>query len=113
MSSPVHKRTLRPAAPSFDAARGRVPDAALALFPSDLKEERDRCGVGFVASLRRQPSREVVSIALSALRRLVHRGAVGADPRTGDGAGLLVQVPDQFFRRVLAPLEISLPTPGR
>ncbi|NNM96472.1 MAG: hypothetical protein HKL89_02555, partial [Candidatus Dormibacteraeota bacterium] len=49
--------------------------------------EHDSCGVGFVATLDRMPSRKVVSLGLSALARLIHRGAVGADARTGDGAG--------------------------
>ena len=75
--------------------------------------ERDGCGVGFIASRRGQPSREVVSLALGALRRLLHRGAFGADPQTGDGAGLLIQIPDAFFRRVLTPLGIRLPGIGR
>ena len=75
--------------------------------------EHDSCGVGFVATLDRMPSRKVVSLGLSALARLIHRGAVGADARTGDGAGLLVEIPDGFLRRVTADSGISLPAPGQ
>ncbi|HUY08514.1 MAG TPA: glutamate synthase large subunit [Candidatus Dormibacteraeota bacterium] len=79
----------------------------------DPELERDGCGVGFIASRGREPSRQVVDLALGALRRLLHRGAFGADPRTGDGAGLLIQIPDAFLRRVGAEQGIALPRRGR
>ena len=79
----------------------------------DASFEHDGCGVGFIASRRQGASREVVQLALGALRRLLHRGAFGADPKTGDGAGLLIQIPDAFLRRVTAQQGISLPGPGR
>jgi glutamate synthase (NADPH) large chain len=71
--------------------------------------EHDACGVAFVADLRGRRSHEVVGRGLAALRRLDHRGARGAEPDTGDGAGILVQVPDGFYRQVV---DFDLPPPG-
>jgi glutamate synthase domain-containing protein 1 len=62
--------------------------------------EHDSCGVAFVARLNREPSHETLERALRALENLEHRGAAGADPLTGDGAGMLLQLPDEFFRAV-------------
>jgi len=66
----------------------------------DPSFERDACGVGFVAHLHGQPSHEIVQQGLDILKNLKHRGACGCDPQTGDGAGILVQIPDAFFRRI-------------
>jgi len=66
-----------------------------------------------VASLGRPASRDVVACALTVLRRLAHRGAVGADPLSGDGAGILLQVPDALLRRCLSLRRVELPKPGR
>ena len=63
--------------------------------------EHDACGVAFVATLTGVPSHDIVSKALTALRNLEHRGAAGAEPNSGDGAGILMQVPDRFFREVV------------
>jgi glutamate synthase (NADPH/NADH) large chain len=60
--------------------------------------EHDACGVAFVATLTGVPSNAIVAKGLQALRNLDHRGAVGSDPKTGDGAGMLLQIPDGFFR---------------
>ena len=60
--------------------------------------EHDACGVAFVATLSGVPSNAIVAQGLEALRNLDHRGAVGSDPKTGDGAGILLQIPDRFFR---------------
>src|SRR5687767_871335 len=60
--------------------------------------EHDSCGVAFVATLTGVPSRDIITQGLEALRNLDHRGAVGADPKTGDGAGMLLQIPDGYFR---------------
>ena len=108
-----YQRTLgTPPAPAVRSARNAAStEPARGLL--DPSFERDGCGVGFVASRRQEPSREVVDLALGALRRLIHRGAFGADPRSGDGAGLLIQVPDAFLRRVVTPLGIALPPAGR
>ena len=64
----------------------------------DPAYEHDACGVAFVARLDGAPSHETVERALTALANLEHRGAAGADAKTGDGAGILVQVPDGFLR---------------
>ena len=60
--------------------------------------ERDACGVGFVAHIKGERSRAIVDQGLEVLRRLSHRAACGADPETGDGAGILIQLPERFFR---------------
>ena len=75
----------------------------------DPAREHDACGVAFVATLRGEPGRDIVDAALTALANLDHRGAVGAEPNSGDGAGILIQVPDAFFRQVLP---VDLPAPG-
>jgi glutamate synthase domain-containing protein 2/glutamate synthase domain-containing protein 1/glutamate synthase domain-containing protein 3 len=71
--------------------------------------EHDACGVGFVARLDREPLHEVVRRALVVLENMEHRGAEGADPETGDGAGILLQLPDEFLR---ASVEFELPPAG-
>ena len=75
----------------------------------DASFEHDACGVGFVADLSGLPSHDTVAKALTVLRNLVHRGAQGSDPDTGDGAGILTQIPDAFFRAVCG---FELPPPG-
>jgi glutamate synthase (NADPH/NADH) large chain len=76
----------------------------------DPANEHDACGVGFVAHIKGDKRHEIVRQGLTILERLHHRGAVGADPRAGDGAGLLLQVPDAFFRAVV---DFELPAEGR
>src|SRR6188472_3366045 len=71
--------------------------------------EHDACGVAFVATLNGVPNNAVVAKGLQALRNLDHRGAVGSDPKTGDGAGMLLQIPDGFFR---SEVEFELPRQG-
>lgn len=66
----------------------------------DPAYEHDACGVAMVATLRGEPGHDIVEQALVALRNLDHRGATGADPLVGDGAGILFQVPDAFLRAV-------------
>ncbi len=66
----------------------------------DASFEHDACGVGFVADLSGMPTHDTVAKALTVLRNLEHRGAQGSDPDTGDGAGILTQIPDAFFRAV-------------
>jgi glutamate synthase domain-containing protein 2/glutamate synthase domain-containing protein 1/glutamate synthase domain-containing protein 3 len=84
------------------------PPQAVGLY--DPRFEHDACGVGMVARLDNQATHEVVARSIQALKNLEHRGASGADPSTGDGAGILMQMPDELFR-ALAPFE--LPGPGR
>ena len=74
--------------------------------PSD---EHDACGVGFVANIKGARSHQIVRSALDLLINLEHRGACGSDPDTGDGAGILIQVPDRFLRKAVS---FALPEPG-
>ncbi|CAB4667201.1 MAG: glutamate synthase large subunit [Actinobacteria bacterium] len=71
----------------------------------DPAYEHDACGVAMVATLNKVPTHEIVSTALTALRNLEHRGASGAEPDSGDGAGILIRIPDAFYREVL-PFEL-------
>jgi glutamate synthase domain-containing protein 2/glutamate synthase domain-containing protein 1/glutamate synthase domain-containing protein 3 len=80
----------------------------------DPRVERDACGVGFVVNVKGERSHEIVEKGLTVLQNLTHRGACGCDPLTGDGAGILVQVPDDFLRRELKAARLpALPPPGR
>ncbi|MDQ6627328.1 MAG: glutamate synthase-related protein, partial [Pseudomonadota bacterium] len=74
--------------------------------------EHDACGVGFVAHIAGQKSHAIVSQGLQILHNLNHRGAVGADPLMGDGAGILIQIPDELYRAEMAAQRITLPAPG-
>ena len=74
--------------------------------------ERDACGVGFVANIKGAKSHAIVEHGLLILRNLTHRGAVGADPLAGDGAGILLQIPDRFFREEMGKQGIRLPALG-
>ena len=74
--------------------------------------EHDACGLGFVATLERAPAHSIVSQALEILANLTHRGAAGCDPCTGDGAGILVQIPHALYADSAAELGFGLPAPG-
>lgn len=74
--------------------------------------EHDACGVGFVANIKGKVSHKVIENALLILHNLDHRGAVGADPLCGDGAGILIQIPDSFYREEMARQGVTLPAPG-
>ncbi len=67
----------------------------------DSSFEHDACGVALVATLNKKPTHEIVSSGLEALRNLEHRGASGSEPDSGDGAGILIQIPDEFFKSVV------------
>jgi glutamate synthase domain-containing protein 2/glutamate synthase domain-containing protein 1/glutamate synthase domain-containing protein 3 len=75
--------------------------------------EHDACGIGFVANIKGQRSHDIILKGIAVLINLTHRGACGCDPETGDGAGVLIQIPHQFFARECAPLGFTLPAPGR
>src|SRR5438128_1870827 len=74
--------------------------------------DKDSCGVGFIADIKGRRSHKLVEDALAILCNLEHRGAVGADPRAGDGAGILVQIPHKFFAKKADRLGFALPSPG-
>ena len=74
--------------------------------------EHDACGVGFIAHIKGQKSHSIVSQALEVLKNLRHRGAVGADPLQGDGAGILIQIPDQLYRDDMMNQGVKLPPAG-
>ena len=78
----------------------------------DPSNEHDACGVGFVAHIKGQKSHMIVEQGLLILQNLDHRGAVGEDELMGDGAGILVQIPDQYYREEMAKQNITLPPPG-
>src|SRR5215218_4731618 len=96
-SRPPTRRPLMPLRPS----------GPVGLY--DPSYEHDACGVAMVAKLDGKPSHETVERAIVALENLEHRGAAGADPNTGDGAGILLQLPDEFVRGVISK---DLPPPG-
>src|ERR1700761_5769820 len=83
---------------------------AVGLYDPSL--EKDSGGVGFIANIKGKKSHQIVSDALQILCNLEHRGAVGADPRAGDGAGIMVQIPHAFFARKAKELGFTLPEPG-
>ena len=74
--------------------------------------EHDACGVGFVVHVKGQKSHSLIEQGLKILENLDHRGAVGADKLMGDGAGILIQMPDDFYRAEMAGQGITLPPPG-
>ena len=80
------------------------------LYRSDF--EHDACGVGFIVDIKGRKSHSIVSQGLEILRNLTHRGAVGADPLQGDGAGILIQIPDELYRQELKREQIHLPPVG-
>lgn len=85
---------------------GSIPEKSGLYNPAD---EKDSCGFAMVATTRGYAGHDIIDTALSSLRNLEHRGAVGSDAGTGDGAGILIQVPDAFFRAVLG---FDLPAAG-
>ena len=78
----------------------------------DPRFEHDACGVGFVVNIKGEKSHEIVEEALTVLQNLDHRGACGCEENTGDGAGILLQVPHAFFQDACEGSAFSLPDPG-
>lgn len=79
----------------------------------DPRQEHDACGVGFVAHIKGHKSHQIVRNGLRILANLTHRGATGYDPKLGDGAGILMQMPDAFMRKEALKLDIHLPAEGQ
>ena len=92
------------------SAQSPYPSGAQGLY--DPRFERDACGVGFVVNIKGIQSHKLVEQALEVSVNLLHRGACGCEPNTGDGAGLLLQLPDKFLRRETAALGFDLPKSG-
>ncbi len=106
-----------------DAARAAAETRAAKATPRDPglpapqglyhpRNERDACGVGFIASLKNEKSHTIVAQGLELVENLTHRGAVGADPLMGDGAGIMTQIPHRFFAAEAERLGFALPEPG-
>lgn len=98
-----------PKAAPIDASRIGLPPAQGLYHP---KNEHDACGVGFVAHIKGKKSHAIIQQGLKILENLDHRGAVGADKLMGDGAGILIQIPDTLYRDEFAQHGITLPPPG-
>ena len=88
-----------------------MPPARQGLY--DPRHEHDACGLGFVAHIKGRKSHAIITQALQVLKNLTHRGATGADPLQGDGAGILIQLPDAFLRRVCGRQGLTLPAYGQ
>src|SRR5438552_9983841 len=95
----------------FSQKRLQDPPPAAGLY--DPAHERDACGVGFVVDVQGRKSNKLVRDALAVLKNLGHRGACGCEENTGDGAGILLQLPDAFLRSVTEGLGFSLPPVGQ
>ncbi len=78
----------------------------------DPNNEHENCGFGFIANIKNEPKHEIVHQALEIVHNLDHRGAIGADPLAGDGAGILIQIPHDFFKKELLNSDIKLPEIG-
>ncbi|MDH0864212.1 glutamate synthase-related protein [Mitsuaria sp. GD03876] len=101
----------RPAQASSPTSPNEIRElAAHGLY--DGKNEKDACGLGFVAHIKGQKAHHIVQQGLKILENLDHRGAVGADKLMGDGAGILIQIPDEFYRAEMATQGVTLPPPG-
>ena len=92
------------------ATRKNTRPKAFGLF--DPVREHDACGVGFIVDLKNRPQHSIVQRGLALLENLEHRGAVGADPLMGDGAGIMVQIPHAFFSAEAKRAGFALPAPG-
>ena len=102
-----HTALQNVAARGGNSAFTRFPVAPGSLYSKDL--EKDSCGVGLVAHLKKQASRQILLDANEMLVRMSHRGGCGCEPNTGDGAGILVGMPDAFYRRVMRDANLPLP----
>ncbi len=96
---------------TLDSPSTGFPPVAQGLY--DPAHEHDACGVGFVANIKGKKSHEIIEQGLTILKNLTHRGAVGADPKASDGAGILIQMPDRFFREEMAKQGVKLPPFGQ
>ncbi|PIM54662.1 glutamate synthase subunit alpha [Roseateles chitinivorans] len=123
MSAAQDLRVAQPSSPATtaDAVSATLPTAGPSA--TEIRElaahglynganEKDACGLGFVAHIKGQKAHHIVQQGLKILENLDHRGAVGADKLMGDGAGILIQIPDEFYRAEMAKQGVTLPPPG-
>ncbi len=89
-----------------------VPGMPIAQGLYDPRFEHDSCGVGFVVNIKGHKSHEIIRNGIQILENLTHRGACGCDPETGDGAGIMIQMPDVFLRKECSKINITLPAEG-
>ena len=101
----MHHKPLSP------KTKAKLSSAAQAQGLYRASHERDACGIGFVAEVKGRKSHEIITQGLDVLVKLTHRAGCGADGKTGDGAGLLFQIPDDFFRTDLKARGIEFPAP--
>ncbi len=106
----MKKQPLNNLSSPASTARNGLPERQGLYDPAN---EHDACGIGFVANIKNVKSHDIVRDGLTILENLEHRGAVGADPKAGDGVGMLLQIPDGFFRKVTADLGFDLPAEGK
>ena len=110
------KRTQTHGAPEIQVLGGGQAMLPMGTKPAaglyDPRHEHDACGVGMICSIRNEKSRKIVLDGLQILCNLEHRGAVGADPKAGDGAGILIQIPHTFFAAEAERRGFALPEPG-
>ncbi len=102
-SSALSALTARPTGAGIPAKQGMY----------DPRNEKDACGVGFVANLKGKPCHSIIQDGLHVLKNIEHRGAVGAEPKMGDGAGMLVQIPHAFLKKACSAEGFELPGPGK
>ena len=94
----------------FEASIGWPPSRQGLYDPAN---EHDACGLGFIAHIKGEKRHAIITQALQILRNLSHRGATGADPLQGDGAGILIQLPDRFLRKACGAQGLTLPAVGQ
>ncbi len=111
LSGTAAPRAATQTASVTETASVRDPGLPAALGLYDPARERDSCGVGFIAHLTNEKSHRIVEDGLAMLVNLTHRGAAGADPNVGDGAGILIQIPHRFFAEECRALGFALPEP--
>src|SRR5919198_764450 len=110
MTKLVPSQTIELDRPALDKAARLEEARRHGLY--DPRNEHDACGVGFIVNLKGVKSHQIIVDGLGMLENLTHRGAVGADPLVGDGAGILTQIPDRFFRDEMAKSGVTLPAAG-
>ncbi len=109
MKSSMTTSNPQPDLPHHALRQAGLPPAQGLYHPA---HEHDSCGIGFVASIPGHKSHDIIQKGIQVLLSLTHRGACGCDPETGDGAGVLIQIPHKFFVRKCEKLGFTLPTPG-